>query len=108
MTILTALRTAATSAVAGETLAPPGARTMAIIGNGAQYEFQALAFKALCSVDTVRLYDVDPSATRKALRNLALSGLDVVACKSSEDAILGAKIVTTATADKQHSTILTV
>ena len=80
---------------------------MAIIGNGAQCEFQALAFKALCGVDTVRLYDVDPAATRKALRNLALSGLEVVACKSSEEAILGAEIITTATADKQHSTILT-
>ena len=47
MTILTALRTAATSAVAAKYLAPEGAQTMAIIGNGAQSEFQALAFKAL-------------------------------------------------------------
>ena len=46
MTILTALRTAATSAVAARYLAPKGARTMAIIGNGAQAEFQALAFRA--------------------------------------------------------------
>ncbi|KFJ49352.1 ornithine cyclodeaminase/mu-crystallin family protein [Brucella abortus] len=45
MTILTALRTAATSAVAAKHLAPKNARTMAIIGNGAQSEFQALAFK---------------------------------------------------------------
>jgi ornithine cyclodeaminase len=36
MTILTALRTAATSAMAARHLAPPGARTMAMIGNGAQ------------------------------------------------------------------------
>ena len=71
MTILTALRTAATSAVAAKYLAPKGARTMAIIGNGAQCEFQALAFKALCGIDTVRLYDLDPAATKKAARNLA-------------------------------------
>ena len=45
MTILTALRTAATSAMAAKHLAPKGARTMAIIGNGAQSEFQAIGFK---------------------------------------------------------------
>ena len=107
MTILTALRTAATSALAAKTLAPPGARTMAIIGNGAQCEFQAVAFKALCGVETVRLYDIDPPATRKAAANLAGSGLAVVPCASSEEAILGAGIVTTCTADKRNATILT-
>src|ERR1700678_935171 len=107
MTILTALRTAATSALAGKYLAPRDSHTMAIIGNGAQCEFQALAFKALCGIDTVRLYDIDPAATKKAARNLAVAGLKVVSCASSEEAILGAGIVTTCTADKQHATILT-
>jgi ornithine cyclodeaminase len=107
MTILTAMRTAATSAVAARALAPPGARTMAIIGNGAQCEFQALAFKALCGVEAVRLYDIDPKATRKAAANLGGSGLAVVSCASSEEAILGAEIVTTCTADKRNATILT-
>ncbi|WP_174247510.1 ornithine cyclodeaminase [Methylocapsa sp. S129] len=107
MTILTALRTAATSALAGKYLAPPGARTMAIIGNGAQCEFQALAFRTICGVDKVRLYDIDPAATQKATRNLVHAGLDVVACEPSEEAILGAEIVTTCTADKQCATILT-
>ncbi|TIT41063.1 MAG: ornithine cyclodeaminase, partial [Mesorhizobium sp.] len=56
MTILTALRTAATSAVAAKYLAPKGSRAMAIIGNGAQSEFQAIAFKALLGIDRLRLY----------------------------------------------------
>ncbi len=107
MTILTALRTAATSALAARALAPPQARTMAIIGNGAQCEFQAVAFKAICGVECVRLYDIDPRATRKAAANLEGSGLAVVACGSSEGAILGAEIVTTCTADKRFATILT-
>jgi hypothetical protein len=38
-----ALRTAATSAAAARALAPKGGRTQAIIGNGAQAAFQALA-----------------------------------------------------------------
>ena len=107
MTILTALRTAATSALVGKYLAPKGSRTMAIIGNGAQCEFQALAFKAICGIDTVRLYDIDPVATIKTARNLRGSGLGVVSCKSSEEAIMGAQIITTCTADKQYATILT-
>jgi ornithine cyclodeaminase len=107
MTLLTALRTAATSALAARHLAPAGARTMAMIGNGAQSEFQAHAFKAVCGIDTVRLWDIDPAAIAKCAANLAGSGLTVVPCTSAETAIMGADIITTCTADKAHATILT-
>ena len=107
MTILTALRTAATSALAARAMARPDARTMALIGNGAQAEFQALAFKALLGVDRLRLYDIDPAATRKCVRNLAGLGFDVTACRSAPEAVEGADIITTATADKRRAIILT-
>ncbi|MGY6548875.1 MAG: ornithine cyclodeaminase [Roseinatronobacter sp.] len=107
MTILTALRTAATSAMAAKWLAPRDARVMAMIGNGAQAEFQALAMKAVCGIEEIRLYDTDPAATRKCAANLAGRGLRVVPCPSAEDAIMGAQILTTCTADKQYATILT-
>lgn len=107
MTLLTALRTAATSAMAAKWLAPKGARVMAMIGNGAQAEFQALAFKAVCGIEEIRLYDIDPAATVKCARNLAGRGLTVVSCTSAEQAMEGAQIVTTCTADKQYATILT-
>jgi ornithine cyclodeaminase len=107
MTILTALRTAATSAMAARHLAPPGARTMALIGNGAQAEFQALAFKAMLGVDRLRLYDIETDASRKVVRNLAGLGFDMTICRSVDEAVLGAEIVTTVTADKQNATILT-
>ena len=107
MTVLTALRTAATSAMVGKHLAPKGATTMAMIGNGAQSEFQCLAFKAICGIDTVRLFDVDPAATEKCARNLAGQGLTVVPCKTGEESMEGAQIITTCTADKQYATILT-
>ncbi|WP_284163123.1 ornithine cyclodeaminase [Frigidibacter sp. SD6-1] len=106
MTILTALRTAAMSALAAKWLAPEGSTVMALIGNGAQAEFQALAFQAICGVAEVRLYDIDPAATKKCAANLAGSKLKVVSCKSAEEAILGAQIITTVTADKQYATIL--
>ena len=107
MTILTALRTAATSAMAAKWLAPAGATTMALIGNGAQAEFQALGFKAICGITELRLYDIDPAATAKCARNLAGFGMTVVACTTPEAAIQGAQIITTVTADKQYATILT-
>ena len=107
MTLLTALRTAATSAMAARHLAPSKAKTMAMIGNGAQAEFQALAMKAVVGIEAVRLYDIDPRATAKTARNLAGSGLAVTSCRSAQDAIEGAEIVTTCTADKQFATILT-
>ncbi len=107
MTLLTALRTAATSAMVAKHLAPKGARTMAMIGNGAQSEFQALAMKAVCGVDAVRLFDIDPAATAKCAANLAGRGLGVTTCRSAEEAIEGAGIITTCTADKSRATILT-
>ncbi|GFE64998.1 ornithine cyclodeaminase [Litoreibacter roseus] len=107
MTILTALRTAATSAMAAGHLAPKDAKTMAMIGNGAQCEFQALAFREVLGIETVRLFDIDGAATEKAARNLADSGLRVVSCATPEEAVTSAEIITTCTADKQYATILT-
>jgi ornithine cyclodeaminase len=95
------------SALAATHLAPPNPRVMAMIGNGAQAEFQCLAFHALCGVQEVRLYDVDGGATAKCARNLSGSQLTVVPCDSPQTAIEGAQIITTCTADKQYATILT-
>ncbi|WP_299783463.1 ornithine cyclodeaminase [uncultured Roseobacter sp.] len=107
MTLLTALRTAATSALVARTLAPKGSTVMAMIGNGAQSEFQTLAMKAICGIEEVRLYDTDAAATEKCATNLAGIGLKVTPCTTAEEAILGAQIITTCTADKQYATILT-
>ncbi|MDD7909859.1 ornithine cyclodeaminase [Pseudovibrio exalbescens] len=107
MTVLTALRTAATSAVAAKHLARPGSKSMAMIGNGAQSEFQAIAFKELLGITELRLYDVDPKATEKLIRNLNGRGFTLTACSSPEEAVTGVDIITTVTADKQNATILT-
>ena len=107
MTVLTALRTGAMSAVATKHLADPNATTMAMIGNGAQSEFQCIAMKAVCGINHVRLYDIDSAATAKCAANLAGHGLHITTCKTPEEAIEGAQIITTATADKDMNTILT-
>jgi ornithine cyclodeaminase len=110
LTLTTAMRTAATSAVAARALARPDSRRMALIGNGAQSEFQALAFHHLLGIEEVALFDTDPAATRKLADNLraATSGrLALRTCASTAEAVRGADIVTTATADKTNATILT-
>jgi ornithine cyclodeaminase len=103
MTFMTALRTAAVSALAARHLARPNSRVMALIGNGAQSEFQVLAFHRMVGVREVRLFDTDPQATARLMRNLAalrIADLSVHWCTSTAEAVRGADIVTTVTADK--------
>src|SRR5580704_916990 len=110
LTLTTALRTAATSALAARRMARPRSRVMALIGNGAQSEFQAIAFHHLLGIRELRLYDIDAAATDKLERNLAhlrLAGLEVVRASSTAAAVAGADIVTTVTADKRNATIPT-
>jgi ornithine cyclodeaminase len=110
LTLTTALRTAAMSALAARWLARPASRTMALIGNGAQSEFQAIAFHHMLGIRELRLFDTDPLATAKLERNLAaldLDGLGIVRCATTAEAVRGADIVTTVTADKCNATILT-
>lgn len=110
LTLTTALRTAATSALAARRMARAASRVMALIGNGAQSEFQAIAFYHLLGIRELRLYDTDPRATDKLTRNLAalrLPGLEVHRSGSTAAAVAGADIVTTVTADKRNATILT-
>lgn len=107
LTITTAIRTAAMSALAAKTLARPGSRVMALIGNGAQSEFQALAFRDLVGIDTLHLFDVDAQATAKLAANLAGSGLTVKTFSSTAEAVKGVDIITTVTADKTNATIIT-
>jgi ornithine cyclodeaminase len=110
MTFVTALRTAAISALAARHMARADSRVMALIGNGAQSEFQALAFHHMLKVRELRLFDTDPDATAKLKLNLEalrLPGLCLITCASTAEAVRGADIVTTVTADKCNALILT-
>ena len=106
MTVLTALRTAATSALAARYLARPDSSSMALVGTGSQSEFQAVAFREIVGVNRVSLWDTDPAAAAKAARNLAPLGLDVRVATSASDAAHGADVITTCTADKVHAVVV--
>jgi ornithine cyclodeaminase len=109
LTLTTAMRTAATSVMVAKRVARPNSRVMAVIGNGAQSEFQSLAFHLLMGITEVRLYDVDAGATAKLVANLgaAAPALKTIVCASTAEAVRGADIVTTVTADKTNATIIT-
>ncbi|MEK8030620.1 ornithine cyclodeaminase [Ideonella sp. DXS29W] len=110
LTVTTALRTAAMSALAAKWMARPDSRVMALIGNGAQSEFQAIAFHRMLGIRELRLYDVDPLASAKLERNLhalpELADLSITICGSTAEAVQGADIITTVTADKRNAVIL--
>jgi ornithine cyclodeaminase len=105
MTMLTALRTAATSAMCARYLARPDSQVMAIIGAGSQSEFQAIAMRIALGITSLRVWDPDPAARAKLAGNLRPLGFDVYLAVSVADAGRGADIVTTCTADKSHSVV---
>src|SRR3979409_1215819 len=70
LTFTTALRTAAMSALAARRMARHSSSVMSLIGNGAQSEFQAIAFHHMVGIRELRLYDTDTRATLKLERNL--------------------------------------
>jgi ornithine cyclodeaminase len=110
LTVTTALRTAATSALAARWLARSDCRSMALIGSGAQSEFQTLAFHRMLGIRELRIFDVDPLAMIKLERNLRamddLADLTVIGSSTAAEAARGADIVTTVTADKRNAIIL--
>ena len=107
MTLLTALRTAATSAMAAKHLARADSTTMAMIGAGTQAEFQAIGIRGTTGIRSLRVFDTDPHASAKLVRNLTPLGFDVYVATDAADAVAGADVITTCTADKTNATILT-
>ncbi|NLS09202.1 ornithine cyclodeaminase [Nesterenkonia sp. MY13] len=106
MTLLTALRTAATSALTAKHLARADSTTMAMIGAGSQAEFQALAFRAVLGIEELRVFDVDPKAVEKLRRNLEPLGFRIQQATDTAEAVAGADIITTCTADKAQNKVL--
>ncbi|MFV3010804.1 ornithine cyclodeaminase [Clostridium botulinum] len=108
LTLTTALRTAANSVMGAKYLARPDSKKMALIGNGCQSEFQALAFHHILGIDEIYCYDVDPVATDKLMDNLKnVKNLKLIKCNSTKEACKGVDIITTVTADKRNAIVIT-
>lgn len=106
MTLLTALRTAATSALASKYMAKQNSKRVAIIGCGAQSEFQILAHHALFDLSEVRYFDPDAGAMRRFACHLQDESFELLPKDDVQSAIEGADIIITATAAKGKQKIL--
>ena len=90
MTIQTALRTAATAALATDLMSRKNAHVLAIIGTGAQSEFQVRALQLVRDISEVRYFDLDHKAMDKFAKNLKDRSFVLVRCKDAEEAVFGA------------------
>ncbi|MEM6818005.1 MAG: ornithine cyclodeaminase [Pseudomonadota bacterium] len=106
MTLLTAIRTAATSVFAAQLLARQETHVMALIGTGCQAEFQSYGFHHCLGVREIRYFDVDAEATSKFERNMAGHPVKLVRCETIDLACEGANIISTVTADKANRTVV--
>jgi ornithine cyclodeaminase len=107
MTVLTALRTAATGGVAAKYLARDDSQSLAIIGNGVQSEFQTIVLAQLFPVREVRYYDTDDKAMTKFATNLSGYPFALKPCRNIAEAIQGAAMIVTATAAKKKQCLFT-
>jgi len=105
MTLLTAFRTAAAGVLAAKYLARADSKALAIIGTGAQAEFQVLAFAGYFQLEEVRFFDADAQAMVKFSQNMIAQKFSLIACNSIVDAVRNADIVITATAAKKHQSL---
>ena len=95
--ILTALRTAAASAVATDVLARADARTLAIIGAGEQARWHVRALRRVRALRDVRVWSRSRDSMNDFAADIADEGVRVTVCRSARDAIDGADIVCTMT-----------
>ncbi|MBS3905300.1 MAG: ornithine cyclodeaminase [Simkania sp.] len=106
MTVLTGIRTAATSALASDLLAKHGVTTMAVIGTGAQSEFQVLAHRVVRPIDTIRYFDLDPHTMLRFKKNMEGTGLHLIECRSAEETLIGSEIIVVTTAAPGHQEVV--
>jgi len=106
MTLLTALRTAATTAIATDLMSRKDSRVLAIIGTGAQSEFLVTALNLVRDINEVRYFDIDSLAMDKFENNFKNSKFKLRRCANGEEAVNGADIITTCTACRAHVDVI--
>lgn len=98
MTLLTALRTGATSYLVSSLLARKNSTKFGIIGCGSQSEFQILAHLSGFDVQKVFYFDVDQKAMEKFAKNLSNQKFELIPCKDAKEVCQNADILTSCTA----------
>lgn len=101
--ILTAMRTAAASAVATRALARQDATVLAIIGTGEQALFHVASITAVRDITELRLAGRTPERAQEFAQKVSRKypDLKVVASKNAQEAVRGADIVCTVTSSRE-------
>lgn len=98
MTLLTALRTGAISGLASQYMARKDSKHLAIIGCGAQSEFQILSHLHQFPIEKITYYDVNEKAATRLASNLkSFVTVPCVSATSVQTAVMDADIIITVT-----------
>lgn len=95
---ITAVRTAAVSALATRLLANEDAGDLALLGSGTQAEEHLHAISAVRKLRRVRVWSRTPAHARAFAERFSTSQLQVSACENAAEAVSGADLVCTVTA----------
>jgi ornithine cyclodeaminase/alanine dehydrogenase len=94
---ITAVRTAAASAVAARRLARPDSRTLGVLGCGVQGRTHARTFAELYPLERIHAYDLDPGVRATFAADLsAATGVEVIAVETPREAVAGCDLIVTA------------
>lgn len=99
---ITALRTAAATAVAARVLARPEAAAAGVIGCGVQGRYQLRALAAVLPLRHVRAYDLRPESARAFAESMSAElGIEVAAVPGVRESARGADVVVTCTTARE-------
>ncbi len=98
--VLTALRTAAASAVSAKYMAPKEKGALAIIGTGYQARYQLRFVSHIFNPEEVRIYDIREEAMNSFKKYAEKLGFTVVKCDRLEEVFKNARIVIEASTTK--------
>ncbi len=97
-TYITLMRTGAAGGVAAKYLARENSTVLALVGAGVQSHAQLEAIRLVRKIKQVRLHDPSDEAVEAFHKHFdRTAGLEVVTCKSTQEALKGADIVVTTT-----------
>jgi ornithine cyclodeaminase len=99
---VTAIRTAAVSAVATDVLSRKDANSLAILGTGVQARMHLEAIRLVRKIDQVYVWDRRPESAVKYSKEMSEKfDISVVPCATAEEAVKHADIICTVTAAKE-------
>lgn len=99
---VTAIRTAAASAVATRALAREGARTLALLGSGVEARTHLEAIREVRPIEAVRVWSPTPdNRERFAAEAAARHDVRIEACDDARSAVEGADVVCTVSSAKE-------